>query len=131
MRAELASIFTRLRGILQKYAGTLSVQEDTPERYCLGASPGPATLKAWRGKTRSGTIPVAWVQVGKAYVSYHLMGIHGNTRLLNALSQALKRRMQGRTCFNFKSHDESLFEELDKLTPQAIGDFRKAGYISE
>ena len=76
-------------------------------------------------------IPVAWVQVGKAYVSYHLMGVYGNTRLRDAMSKELKARMQGKTCFNFKVVDEKLFKELDRLTAQSIAGFRKAGYISE
>ena len=76
-------------------------------------------------------IPVAWVQVGKAYVSYHLMGVYGNTRLRDAMSKELKARMQGKTCFNFKTVDEQLFKELDQLTAQAIAAFRKAGYVSE
>jgi hypothetical protein len=76
-------------------------------------------------------IPVAWVQVGKAYVSYHLMGVYGNTRLRDGMSKELKARMQGKTCFNFKVVDEKLFKELDHVTAEAIAGFRKAGYISE
>ena len=76
-------------------------------------------------------IPVAWVQIGKAYVSYHLMGVYGNTGLRDGMSKELKARMQGKTCFNFKVIDEKLCKELDPLTAQAIAAFRKAGYIAE
>jgi hypothetical protein len=48
-------------------------------------------------------IPVAWVQIGKAYVSYHLMGVSGNAKLCDTLSAKLKARMEGQTCFNFKA----------------------------
>jgi len=39
--------------------------------------------------------------------------------------------MQGKTCSNFKSNDEALFKELEKLTAQGIAGFRKAGFILE
>ena len=76
-------------------------------------------------------IPVAWVQKGKAYVSYHLMGVYGNTKLRDGMSKELKAHMQGKTCFNFKDSDDGLLEELKQLTARAIAAFRKAGYISD
>ncbi len=100
------------------------------DRYGLQAKIGPATLKAWGGKMKSPVMPVAWVQVGKAYVSYHLMGIYMNPILQKTISKELKTRMQGKTCFNFKKIDETLFKELDQLTGQSITSFRKAGFIA-
>ncbi len=131
MNSVFESVFVRLRRILEKHSGALTVKADEPDHYSLEASAGPATLRAWGGKARKPRIPVAWVQVGKAYVSYHLMGVYGNTRLLEGMSKELKARMQGKTCFNFKGVDEKLFRELDQLTAQSIAAFRKAGYISE
>jgi hypothetical protein len=131
MSAEFESIFVRLREILRKYSGALSVTEDSPNRYCLEGGAGPAALRAWGGKAKKPLICVAWVQIGKAYVSYHLMGIYGNTRLLDGMSKELKARMQGKTCFNFKYHDEALFKELEQLTVQTFAAFKKAGFIAE
>ena len=73
-------------------------------------------------------IPVAWAQIGKAYVSYHLMGMYGNTKLRDGMSKELQARMQGKTCFNFKVADEKLFQELERVTAQGIAGFRKAGF---
>src|ERR1700674_3440389 len=120
---EFQSIFARMRGILQKHAGTLSVKDDAPDHYSLEASAGPAALQAWGGKMKRPLLPVAWVQIGKAYVSYHLMGVYGNARLRDSMSKGLKARMQGKTCFNFKSNDEALFKELEQLTAQSIAGF--------
>ena len=92
---------------------------------------GPATVQAWRGQVKRGAIPVAWVQVGKAYVSYHLMGVYGNSKLLAGVSEQLRSRMQGKSCFNFKEVDEVLFEELERLTIESLTEMRKVGYISE
>jgi hypothetical protein len=108
----------------------LSVKDDAPDHYSLEASAGPAALQAWGGKMKRPMLPVAWVQIGKAYVSYHLMGFDGNAKLRDSMSKGLKARMQGKTCFNFKSKDEALFKELEQLTAQSIAGFRKAGYIS-
>jgi len=127
--AEFEDVFARLRTILQKHAAAFTVNEDTSTAYSLAGKPGPATIKAWGGKTKQPGIPVAWVQIGKAYVSYHLMGIHGNARLHGAMSKELKARMQGKTCFNFKAADEALFAELDELTAQNIAAFRSSGFI--
>jgi len=131
MNPDFESVFVRLRRILEKHSAALTVKADAPGHYSLEANPGPAALRAWGGKPRKPRISVAWVQVGKAYVSYHLMGLYGNPRLLDGMSKELKARMQGKSCFNFKGVDEKLFRELDRLTAQSIAAFRKAGYISE
>jgi len=128
---EFKSIFVRLRAILQPYAGTLTVSDDSDGRYCLEGTPGPATLAAWSGKLRKPSIPVAWVQIGKAYVSYHLMALYGNSKLHEEMSKELKARMQGKTCLNFKRNDEELFKELECLTATGLAAFRKAGYVSD
>lgn len=130
MPSERESIFRALRDILQKQAGGLSVAADTASRYCLDAKVGPATLQAWRGKAKRPTIPVAWVEIGKSYVSYHLMGIHGNAQLHDGMSKELKARMQGKTCFNFKTEDARLVQELDQLTAKGLASLTKAGFIS-
>jgi len=130
MPSEFESIFARLRSLLQKHSETLSVNEDTSTSYSLAGSPGPATLKAWGGKMKKPIIPVAWVQIGKGYVSYHLMGVAGNAKLADAMSAKLKARMQGKTCFNFKAADDELFAEIDQLTGESITAFRNAGFIA-
>ena len=106
------------------------MNEDTATSYSLAAKTGPATLKAWGGKMKRPTIPVAWVHMGKAYVSYHLMGLGGPSKLADAISAKLKARMQGKTCFNFAVADDELFAELDRLTAASIAAFRNGGFIT-
>jgi len=130
MPSEFESIFAQLRSVLQKHSGTLSVGEDTSTAYSLTGRPGPATLKAWGGKIRKAMIPVGWVRIGKAYVSYHLMGIDGNAKLCNAMSAQLKSHMQGKTCFNFTVADPILLTELDSLTAASITAFKNAGFTA-
>ena len=130
MPAELKSIFLTLRAILQKQADGLSVTDDAPDRYCLEGPAGPATLRAWGGKVKRPLIPVAWVEIGKSYVSYHLMGVYGNPKLQDDMSKQLNAHMQGKTCFNFTTNDDTLFEELERLTTRAVAAFRAGGFIS-
>ncbi len=128
---EAGTIFAELRKILSKNAGALSIKSDTPVYFCLEGATGPSTVQVWKGKMRAPKIPVAWVKVGKAYVSYHLMGLYGNAALSKVISKELKVRMQGKTCFNFRSPDDLLFKELEKLTGQSIEALRTMGYIAD
>jgi hypothetical protein len=126
---SFAEVFQSLRGVLQKHAATLIVREDTSTKYSLEAPIGPATLQAWGGKARSARIPVAWVEVGKVYVSYHLMGI-AVPAVHSAMSKPLKARMQGKTCFNFTLIEPALLTELDALTGASIEAFKNAGFTA-
>jgi len=120
MNPEFDAIFARLREILRQHAERLTVADDTATRYCLEGGSHPTHKKP---------MPIAWVQIGKAYVSFHHMGIYGNPKLLEGLSPGLKARMQGKSCFNFKTGDEALFRELEQLTAAGLAAFRKAGYM--
>jgi hypothetical protein len=121
MATEFENIFALLREILKKHRGNMKVSEDTARRFCLTGGQHP------KHKT---PMPIAWVEIGKAYVSYHLMPIYGCPKLLEGCSAELKARMQGKSCFNFKKSDESLFEELERLTVAGISAFKKAGLMT-
>ena len=127
MASEFDIVFARLKEILQKYSGSLTIKAGD-NSYSLCGKVGPATLKIWRGEMRQPSMPVAFIEIKKAYVSYHLMGIYANSKLLGGISKELKARMQGKSCFNFKKPDEKVFKELDKLTAKSIESFQKAGF---
>src|SRR5581483_817140 len=114
MPAGFETVFQSLRSILVRQTGALRIKSDSPDCFCLEAEVGPATVKAWGGKIKSPSIPVAWVETGKSYVSFHLMGLYGNEKLRGSLSKELLARMQGKTCFNFKQVDAALFRELEQ-----------------
>jgi hypothetical protein len=44
--ADFQSVFSSLRGILERQSSVMSIADDSPRRYCLEAPIGPATLKA-------------------------------------------------------------------------------------
>ena len=70
----------------------------------------------------------AAVRLGKSYVSFHLMPIYMCPVLQASLSAGLRGRMQGKACFNFKTVEPDLFEELTRLTEQGLQRFRDAGF---
>ena len=129
MNSDFQAVFEQLRSILKKHAGSLEVSEDTPTRYCLTGTVGPATLQAWGGKMKTKAIPVAWVQIGKAYVSFHHMALYGSSLLRDGMSEELGRRMQGKTCFNFRNESEVPLLELDELTARGCKGMKAAGFI--
>ena len=74
---------------------------------------------------------VAAVRDGKAYASFHLMPVYAFPDLRDSLSPQLRRRMQGKSCFNFTRVDEALFVELELLTARGIERFRELGVRRE
>jgi len=112
--------FSALRAILERRTGKLVVSEDGPTRFCLEGGLHPKHRKP---------MPIAWVEIGKNYVSFHHMGVYARPDLLKTVSKKLKARMQGKSCFNFTSVDEPLFAELEELTVSAFEAFQKLPYM--
>jgi hypothetical protein len=112
MTADFAAIFAELKPVLAKYAKRLSVKADTPIEYTLltkSASP----FHQHKGQP----LYFGSVRLGKAYVSLHLVPLYMCPELTKSISPALKKRMQGKACFNFKSDPEpELIADLQRLT---------------
>ena len=79
--------------------------------------------------THKKPFPIAWVTVGKGYVSFHHMGVYARSDLLKGVSKELKGRMQGKSCFNFTTVDTALFAELEDLTARSFTAFRDAPFM--
>ncbi|MDQ0465024.1 hypothetical protein QO010_002808 [Caulobacter ginsengisoli] len=102
--AQLAALMRRHAvGMIETKGGETSLEMVAPH-------PNPLHPKQpmWFGGVRS----------GKAYASYHLMPLYTHPALLERLSPELKKRMQGKSCLNFKAADEGLFEELAAITQE-------------
>jgi hypothetical protein len=69
------------------------------------------------------------VQVKKSYVAFHLMPVYTKPELLDAVSPELRSRMQGKSCFNFKSSEPTLFKELAGLTKTAFASYKEQGFV--
>jgi len=112
--------FDTLRKMLSKYESKLAIVKDEPTNYYLN-TPIP------EGKKKGEFF--AAVQMKKSYVAYHLMPVYYNPDLLSTISEDLKKRMQGKSCFNFKSDDTALFKELTSLTKVAFDYYKKEGKV--
>ena len=69
------------------------------------------------------------VRRGRNYVSFYLMSVYASPDLLKGMSPELKKRMQGKSCFNFKEVDKKLFGELAKLTKAGAAKFSDGRFI--
>jgi hypothetical protein len=111
MPAEFAAIFAALKSVMAEQESDLAVQKDTPTEYSL-VTRRPSPFPQHKGQPM-------WfgaVKLGKAYVSFHLMPLCMSPALEKEISPALKKRMQGKTCFNFKTVPEAeLIADLKKL----------------
>lgn len=67
--------------------------------------------------------------IRKNYVSFYLMPVYVNPQLLEGASAELKKRMQGKSCFNFKEVNPKLLKELTMLTQKGFEYYEESGYI--
>lgn len=113
---DFGTVFRRLRSILEPYAPRLVVKTDSEATYYLD------TPIMQKNKT---PLFFGAVQLNKKYVNYHLFPVYVFPDLLSGLSLELRKRMQGKACFNFTQIDEPLFEELARLTEAGMERFAK------
>lgn len=106
-------IYARLRAIMIAAAPDMPVTVDEPGNLIV-STPDVDARTGEPGRFGS-------VTVKKTYVAYHLMPMYTDPALGDSVSEALAKRRQGKTCFNFKKVDEPLFTELAALSRRAGG----------
>ena len=72
---------------------------------------------------------VAGIRRGKRYVSYYLMSVYAEPAIAAGMSPELRRRMQGKACFNFTSVEEPLFAELAQITESTLEPFMALAFV--
>jgi hypothetical protein len=109
-KQDFKQAFDGLRKVLKPYDGKLRITKDGPGGY----------MSESKSLTYEGR-PVMFASItSKSYVAFHLFPVYVFPDLLQGMSPELKRRMQGKTCWNFKKADESLFAELVLLVASCI-----------
>ena len=117
---DFPAVFDQLKAILKPYEPRLSVTIDSSEGYSLDApKAGPNKKPMFFGAA----------VIKKNYVSFHLMPVYVHPELLEGISDGLRKRMQGKSCFNFKAVDEDTLAELRQLTERGFEAFRKDGLV--
>jgi hypothetical protein len=113
--ADLGPVEARLRGIVDAYR----------DRLVVGSVYGLETLTRPEAKAHDF---FAFVKPGTSYVSLYLKPVYTWPDLLDDISPALRKRLQGsRTAFSFAVVDEPLLAELAALVERAFLRYRKAG----
>ncbi len=69
------------------------------------------------------------MHVKKRYVSYHLMPVYAFPDLLDGASPRLRKRMQGKSCFNFTRLDDEMVAELGAVTVSGIERYQREGLL--
>ncbi|HEV7521811.1 MAG TPA: hypothetical protein VGP89_12000 [Candidatus Angelobacter sp.] len=119
-KPDFAAVFASLRKLLGRFLGEIQVQTDKPGNYHTEI---PTILH--RGKP----LYFAGLRTGKNYVSFHLLPLYFCPELLKGMSPVLKKRMQGKACFNFAAVDEPCFAELSRLTSAGLKKFRSKEFL--
>jgi hypothetical protein len=113
-------VFQDLKAIMQPYEKDLVLKKDESDSYYLN-------VHYKREDGYQGAF--GGVEVKKNYVSYHLMPVYAYPELLADLSPKLKKRMQGKSCFNFTKTDGDTLKELTNLTQKGFEAFKKANLV--
>jgi hypothetical protein len=119
---NLDEVFVALKKILAPYAKCMEVAQDTETAYMLNTHHMmPNKQPLYFGGVRR----------GKNYVSFHLMPVYASSELMKGVSAELRKRMQGKSCFNFKTVDKPLFRELSELTRAGAKKFGDDSFVAK
>jgi hypothetical protein len=110
---DFDAVIGQLREILEPLRPRVSVTKDGPDGLAM-------EIPGMEGQPWG---YVAGIRRGKRYVSYYLMSAYASPELAASMSPELRRRMQGKACFNFTNVDEPLFAELARLTTASFEPF--------
>lgn len=117
---DFQSVFDELKLILASYADSLEIVQDEARDFHVNTK-----YRMKNGKP----MYFGSVKINKNYVSFHLMPVYVFPLLIDNMSPELKKRMQGKSCFNFKSVDVKLFSELRELTGRGYAQYKESGYL--
>ena len=121
MANDFVPIFETLKALYSAHENECVIVHDEPHRYYLASHEVRAT-DGYR-------TDFGGVEIKKAYVSAHLMPIYIYPDLIRTISSGLKKRMQGKSCFNFKKLDPALFDELIELIQMSADRFKQEGRL--
>lgn len=118
--SDFSRVFSELTLLMRPFADRLDCTRDDDTEYYLN------TVHIMKNKK---PLFFGAVQIRKNYVSYHLMPVYVFPQLLDNISTDLRKRMQGKSCFNFTAVDEDLFAELEALTGAGFRAYEEEGYV--
>lgn len=114
------AVFGELKAILKPFASRLVVVTDSDTLYYLDTTYIMENKKP---------LFFGAVRRGKAYISFYLMPMVLYSDLARRVSLNLRKRMQGKSCFNFATVDDRLFKELARLTKASFARYKADKYV--
>lgn len=118
---DLQAVFDALRPLYAKHQNACVLLADEAGRYALNSH---------EVRAKDGYVTFfGSVEIKKTYVSAHLLPVYLHPELLDGISDALRKRMQGKACFNFTAVDSLLIEELATLVDAGAARFKADGKL--
>ena len=118
--AKYDETFAALRSLLLPYEPRLHVSADAATTYMLDGEYAEQFKRP---------MFFAGVRSGKNYVSFYLMPVYSNPELMGRISDSLRRRLHGKSCFNFTRPEPELFDELRDLVASGFACYERLGYV--
>ena len=117
---DFDALFAELRPLIDRHAPALAVVRDEPGDFQVETTKaGPSGTHMWFGA----------VQTRKSYVSVHVMPVYSHPDVMEGVSDELRARMQGKSCFNFtpQTATPELLEELAQVIDRGLERYRADG----
>lgn len=115
-----SALFVALRDLLLAHKEALAVVHDTDTHFYANCKDADS-----KGKAQF----FGAVKVSARKHAFHFMPVYDFPELLQSLSPGLKKRMQGKSCFNFDVMDPTLLQELQQLIEQGVSRYKAAGKL--
>jgi len=126
-QADRIDVADRYAKLLQPYAKKLNLRHDGPGSYSLETKAKSfEVLVNGKWQMRKAPFGVSAVKAGKAYVSFHLVPVYMFPDLVETYAPELKKRMQGKGCFNFQTYDAEAARALKLLLKAGIERTKKS-----
>jgi hypothetical protein len=117
---DLDGTFRVLKGLLEQYAPRLHATQDSATFYMLDGEYVPEFNRP---------MGFAGVQIRRAFVSFHLMPVYSHPELLSGISDSLRKRLHGRSSFNFVRPERDLLVELSALVDRSFALYERLGWV--
>jgi hypothetical protein len=120
VQEDFDELFAELRPVIERHAAALQVVCDEPGDFQVETTkPGPSGTRMWFGA----------VQTRTSFVSVHVMPVYSHPDVMEGVSDELRARMQGKSCFNFTPDTATpeLLEELSQVVDRGLERYRADG----
>ncbi|WP_413288071.1 hypothetical protein [Bdellovibrio sp. HCB337] len=126
---ELDKTFLALKKKIKPYQKKMKVLLDKPHRYELCSTADYEVTSERTGKTTKKKDPYfVGLILQRTYVGFYFMAPYIEKGFMDDFSEAMQKRLKGKSCFYFKSTEE-VGPEVDRLLKKGYAVFKKRGLL--